>query len=296
MNLAVVVPTCRPGRMKAFIKAWRKELAGVPLVVVNDGDGPYVHHYRWDDHSKWAFGKALSTWNDKCVHDLIFNHNDGVRNLGFLYVARYLPETTHILTLDDDTLPTPGCVQGHLDVIGRRVPVSWISTAQDYMRGFPYGIRDEAKVWASHGVWDGVADWDAATQLVKGNRVASFYRGPIPKGVFAPICGMNFCFAMEALPWVYFAPMGPRAGVDRFADIWMGICLKRESDRQGKAIVTGHSMVRHERASDVFQNLKKEATGLEMNETFWKKEPNTPYFKRYKELRKRWQELIFGMR
>lgn len=280
MNVAVVVPTIRQECLELFKTAWEPYFKqhDVELVVVEDGENPKVN------------GQSVAELMGDNA-DLIFNFNDGVRNAGFYYVAKH-SKADVVITLDDDTKPNGDTIKQHLDVLGARVPISWMSTADSYMRGFPYSVRGEAEVMLSHGVWEGVKDWDAPTQLVLGNRPARFYRGVIPKGVLFPMCGMNIAFKRELLPYVYFAPMGHRVGLDRFADIWLGINLKRKVDELGGAVVTGLASVIHERASNVWKNLQKEAKGLELNETYWQGDESDNYFKTYNECRKRWEDLI----
>jgi reversibly glycosylated polypeptide/UDP-arabinopyranose mutase len=116
--------------------------------------------------------------------------------------------------------------------------------------------------------------------------------GPIPKGVFYPMCGMNIAFKRKMLPYMYFAPMGHRVGMDRFGDIWCGIESKKVIDKKGWAVITGLASVKHKRASNVFTNLVKEAKGLGLNETYWKGDKTDPYFKLYADCRKRWKTMI----
>ena len=87
---------------------------------------------------------------------------------------------------------------------------------------------------------------------------------------------------------MYYAPMGYKVDLDRFADIWLGIESKKVIDKKNWAVVTGHATVRHERASNVWKNLQKEAKGLEMNENYGQ----DPYFKLYKQKRLAWKKLI----
>lgn len=282
MSVAVVVPTIREDKFMEFYEAWMELRVkhNLQYVVVRDGENPTV--------------------NLKCIeglmgkdYSLIFNKNDGVRNAGFWYIARFMPEVEYIITLDDDTKPIGDPIQDHIDALNKRVPVSWINTAgEDYMRGFPYGIREEAEVVLSHGVWEGVKDWDAPTQLVKGNKDVQFYKGAIPKGIYYPMCGMNIAFKRKMLPYMYFAPMGYKVGMDRFADIWLGIESKKVIDKNGWAVVTGYAKVQHDRASNVWKNLQKEARGLELNESFYKGDSSDAYFELYAEKRKQWETLI----
>jgi len=293
MKTAIVVPTIRPESLKKFLEAWTPLIQkhNTELVIVIDGKTPVVRHLGLDRDLK----NLLPAAKQRAVRECIYNFNDGVRNMGFLYVATRLPDVEVIITLDDDVEPEDDTIADHLIALHGEVPITWFPTVLPYMRGFPYGVRDEAPVWVSHGIWKGVLDMDAPTQLVKGTNVAgAYYRGVVPKGALTPICGMNLAFRREALPLMYFAPMGERAlGIRRFADIWMGITMKRELDRLGKALVSGFATVKHLRASNVFTNLIHEAPGLELNEHWWKDGADQhPYFKLYGVRRNTWEEFM----
>lgn len=282
-GIAIIVPTVRPASLAIFKAAWASlfERHNATLVVVKDGDEPTANGMTVRD----IMGADS---------DLIYNHTDSVRNLGFAFAAQFLPSAEAIITLDDDTLPVGDTIEDHIRALSRRYPVSWMSTASEYTRGMPYDVRDEAPAMVSHGVWQGVADWDAPTQLVHGNRPVTFYQGAIPRGALFPMCGMNLAVRREALPLLYFAPMGPRVGLDRFGDIWCGVNLKRECDARGWAVVTGYAAVHHDRASNVYANLSKEARGLGLNEGYWRGEAKDPYFSEYGEKLCRWQKLMEG--
>lgn len=289
-DIAVVIPTIRPESFKTFMKAWKPlfDKHQVTLVVVEDGKNPIVHYISGKEvgvklPAEDVMGKYVSC---------LTNFNAGIRNLGFAYVAAELEEVEYIITLDDDEVPVGDPIQDHVDALNKRVPVSWISTAvDDYTRGFPYGIRNEAEVVVSHGVWIGVADWDAPTQLVMGSRrPINFYRGAIPKGVYYPMCSMNLAFKRKMLPYIFHAPWA--LGINRFDDIFAGIESKREIDKHGWAAVTGYATVEHDRASNTFKNLKDEAPGIELNETFWQGDESHEYFKIYREKYAMWQEFI----
>jgi len=280
--IAVVIPTIREDCLLKFKDAWWGLLMrhDVEFVVVHDGDKPVLEHAGDLYTVKDVMGKSS---------DLIYNKNDGVRNLGFAFVARYLPEVEYIITLDDDVKPIGDPIQDHIDALNMRVSTKWMSTILDeYPRGFPYGVRDKSEVVLSHGVWEGVKDWDAPTQLVRGNPDARFYKGVIPRGVMYPMCGMNIAFKRKMLPHMYYAPMGYRVDLDRFADIWLGIESKKIIDTNNLAVVSGYSKVLHEKASDVWKNLQKEARGLYLNENYGDDE----YFILYEKERKRWYNLI----
>ena len=214
--IACVVPTIRRESYAHFFEAWKPLITKhqCKLITVWDGEEPIVN---CDSHGY----TVKDIMGDDA--DLIYNFNDGVRNLGFALIAKQMPEVEYIITLDDDVEPIRDTIQDHIDALHMNVSTSWMSTASEYTRGFPYNVRNEAEVVLSHGVWEGVKDWDAATQLIKGNSDVTFYKGPIPKGVLYPMCIMNVAFKRKMLPYMYQAPMGIKVGIDRFADIWSGI-------------------------------------------------------------------------
>lgn len=286
-SIACVVPTVdyRAEIFNKFVEAWRPLFVvhQVRFIKVLDGEEPKLY----DGDKEYSIKDIMGKYGD-CLS----NFNAGIRNLGFAYVAKYLPEIEYLITLDDDVVPIGDPILDHINALNRRVPTSWLSTAvDDYTRGFPYGIREEAEVVLSHGVWEGVADWDAPTQLVKGShRPVEFYKGPVPQGIYFPVCSMNLAFKRKMLPYMYQAPWAE--GIKRFDDILTGIEAKREIDKHGWAAVTGYARVYHERASNVFTNLENEATGMRLNESFYLGDENHKYYKIYRKKYKRWQTFL----
>ena len=275
-GIAVVVPTIRLETISIFQEAWKPlfDKHNVELILVVDGDKPFIFHK----------GKI------ELKSNLVSNYCAGVRNLGFLYISKYLPDIKYVITLDDDETPLGDPIQAHIDALNMRVPISWLSTATDYMRGFPYGVREEAQVMLSHGVWEGNYDWDAPSQLLKKDKKVEFYKGVIPKGIFFPMCGMNLAFRIEALPYIYFAPVGQYKGAERFDDIWAGLEIIKDFAELNWGIVSGYSKVLHTRASNVFTSLEKEAVGIRKNEEYWKGEYDE-WYKDFINKRKQWYLL-----
>jgi reversibly glycosylated polypeptide/UDP-arabinopyranose mutase len=296
-KIVVVIPTIRPESLSDFFDGWYEQFSryNVGIITVYDGEKPKAEHtpcVLFGDPQMYSLKEIMG----KEV-DLISNYNASVRNLGFV-LAKQLGYDI-VITLDDDTRPDGDTIGDHLKALAQDVPVSWINTAivnnkyTDYMRGFPYEIRQERPVMLSHGVWKGVPDRDAPTQLIAGAHTpVDFYKGPIPKGVLFPFCGMNVAFRISALPYIYYAPVGQFKGAERFDDIWGGIPMKKDFDTNGWAIVSGFASVKHERASDPFKNLEREVIGIKENEDFWKGESKHVFFKEFEKKRDRWQKFI----
>jgi hypothetical protein len=248
LKIAVVIPTIRAEQYRAFRAIWadlfhRHDITILTVYDEERKDKTSVHLE--------APGKSLVADIGEIMGDdvdLITHRAVSVRNLGYAYIAKYLPKIDYILNLDDDELPIGDTIQDHLNIINQRVPVSWMAVGDTYTRGFPYGVRDEAEVVLSHGVWEGVADLDAQTQLDRGNHPMAFYRMPVPKGVYFPMCGMNVMIKRCLLPHYYMAP--EVLGVGRGEDIFCGILCKRVIDARGWAAVTGYARTHHIRASN----------------------------------------------
>jgi len=275
-KVAVVTPTIRIEVIPDFLKAWQPlfEKHNVDFILVVDGKDQHIVHY----------GRKNLRSN------LVSKFSAGSKQLGFLYIAKHLPDIEYIIVLDDDCFPIGDPIQDHIDQLNRRVPISWFSTGSDYFRGFPYQVRTEAPVMLSHGVWDGNYDWDAPSQLLKSDTKVDFYKGVIPKGIFFPCCGMNLAFKREALPYIYFAPVGQYKGAERFDDIWMGLEIVKDFAKLNWGIVSGYSKVNHLRASNVFTSLAKEAVGIKKNEEYWKGEYDE-WYKDFIIKREKWFKL-----
>lgn len=284
--ITAIIPTIRPESFEKFMEAWQPlfDKHNVEVIAVWDGEKPELEYRGRRYTPEEIMGK---------YKDCLTNFNAGMRNLGFAYVAKYLPNIEYIITLDDDVRPLGDTIKDHIRALKGNVPVSWMSTASEYMRGFPYGVRDEAEVVMSHGVWVGVPDFDAPTQLVMGaHRKVGFYQGPIPKGILFPVCSMNLAFKRKLLPWIFQAPKVPEMNIARVDDIWAGIVAKRAIDKEGWAAVSGLAAVHHERESNVFKNLQAEAVAMELNETYWQGDESHPYFELYAKKLKQWQQFL----
>lgn len=294
-KIVCVLPCIRPSCRETFLSNWKSlfDRHRVQLITVWDSDDPTLE----------LGGKEIGPISKVLPEDereLVPSFTDSCRNGGFLWAARNL-DFDFLYSLDDDTSPVEGrdSIQEHLEVLGRRVSLSWMNTGHGdtpLFRGFPYRTRTEATVELSHSCWYRVPDFDAITQLYLGDSAKThyeFFKGVIPRGILAPVCGMSVMWSRKAAPYVYYAQMGKGVGIHRFGDIWGFISTKRDFDSKNYAIYTGHSMVNHDRASNVLKNLQDESLGVALNEDWWVKGDSIhPYFTEYKRLREKYQSRM----
>lgn len=313
MKIAVIVPTIRRELfIQTFLPAWRNlfQKHEVSLCIVKDGEEPNVEIAKYPLDT----GEHTNEFFTRAELEPIYNFTDACRNLGFYLAKREIDPDIYI-SLDDDVLPVGDPIQDHVDALSQTALLDWGNTSTTHrMRGLPYNL-EEYPVWLSHGTWRGVPDLDAIQQLQYPDmRDVDCPQIKIPRGVFFPLCAMNFAFRKELLPWAYQAPMGQKLAqdglpvYDRFADIWSGIVMKYALDMLDAAAVSGFATVNHVRASNVFVNLRKEAVGMEVNEDIWQMIeylfkgdfdklvlPTTPtikYLKLYHKRLTQWQKLI----
>lgn len=284
LKIAVVIPTIRD---LDFLKTWGDEFIDCIGIIIEDRSKKQINppkkyfkelfHYSWQEIDQ-ELGK--NSW-------IMPRKNAGIRNFGFLKAYQLGADVT--ITIDDDCYPikNQNFLQSHLKNLFLLAPVDWFPTYPHrkyfYTRGFPYSVRNKKEVVISHGLWSNILDFDAKTHLkhpdlhmpVINPNLLEF----IPKDYFFPMCSMNLAFKTKITPIMYFPPMGYDNkgnywGYDRFDDIWAGIFAKKIIDHLGYAIINGSPFVEHRQASNVNENLKKEAKGIEINEILYKKIKN----------------------
>jgi reversibly glycosylated polypeptide / UDP-arabinopyranose mutase len=280
MKKILVVPSIREDSFNDFMKAWnplnsyKDEQKGDWDEVILIEDNPErtfktnydIIHYSWKEiqencgNNAWIFSKRDSA----------------IRCYGF-YMA-YHSGADYILTLDDDCYPyhDEPIFNRHIEIMNSYE--RWTTSCGNMRtRGLPYKNKGKLEsVVSNMGLWSGIPDLDAIGTLYNSDldyfgefKPPEYGNKLIPNGQYYPHCAMNFCFKREVAPLAYFPLMGQDQPYSRFDDIWFGIIFKKICDHLGLSVSVGEPFVEHKRASNVFTNLKKEAPGIEANETLW---------------------------
>lgn len=272
-KIAVVVCSHLQEYFDKFINVWQDEFSKFNITLYLNEDHQKkefiipktnfkIKHYSWEDHEK-DFGD--NSW-------IISRKTSAGKSYGF-YRA-YLDNMDIIISLDHDCYPDQDdTIQKHIDILSNKVSFGWDTSCGIPTRGFPYNIRGKTKVVLNHGVWSNIPDFDGPQMLQYPEfrlKVESKMSRVIAKNNYFPLCGMNFSFVREATPALYFLLMGPDWPFDRFDDIWAGIFFKKISDHLKFAVTTGYPSIHHDKGTDPFVAVKKEASGLPVNEWLWK--------------------------
>jgi len=269
MNAVIVIPTIREEHFMSWFRRWETEFANQTIIVIEDSPKKSfrvprrenVLHYSWEEIDEEL---KDNRW-------IIPRRTDCVRSFGFYKAHQMAPDM--VVTLDDDCYPDhPDFLELHWRALNETHPTEWFQHFPGIrVRGMPY----ELERWPTSlniGLWSNVPDLDARTQLENAEyrSVRAEISLAAPRGHFVPVCGMNLAFKPEIIPGFYFLLMGEGYECDRFGDIWAGIFLKKIGDHLGFQISGGRPYVWHERASDPQVNLRKERSGVVMNERLWK--------------------------
>lgn len=291
-DIALVIPSIRAASFKRFIDEWHRcgLFKTVDLILIEDNPTRTIVSPNWiSAHVSWKEMDDEFLW----AKQIIPRRSDTIRSFG--YWLAWKAGYEHTMTLDDDCYPDVSSldlIADHLNALKPRT--RWFNTLKEGdPRGLPYKNRGEQKIVLNHGLWTNVLDMDAPHQLVApfedGHDMTSTI---VPNGMFFPMCGMSLCWRSEITVLLYHLLMGKmKAGsvilkekcappdrddlyslpYDRFGDIHCGILLKKICDYLRLGVTTGVPYIHHDRASDPFTNLVKEANGIKVNEIFWER-------------------------
>ena len=262
---ALVIPSIREKNLFEFLDYWGE----LPFKIFVVEDNPTktfningLNHYSWKEIDE-ILGK--DSW--------IISHRDSaIRSFGFLMA--YQAGAEYIFTLDDYCAPIHlfDFEEQHLSAINNHS--QWTESYHGKRtRGIPYRNKGSiTNIVLNVGLWTGHPDLDSVQTLNGDSEKWQHQIHPtkiIPYGQYFPMCGMNMCFKREATPLMYFPLMGEGYPYKRFDDIWCGIIAKKICDHLGYLITCGPPYINHQKASDPFINLVKEAPGIAANEKFW---------------------------
>ncbi|XP_057980937.1 probable UDP-arabinopyranose mutase 2 [Malania oleifera] len=275
-ELDIVIPTIRN---LDFLEMWRPFFEPYHLIIVQDGDpsksikvpdGFDYELYNRNDINRILGPKA------SCISF----KDSACRCFGYM-----VSKKKYIFTIDDDCFVAKDPSGKEINALAQHIqnllaPATpfFFNTlydpfrdGADFVRGYPFSLREGVPTAVSHGLWLNIPDYDAPTQLVKPLERNTRYVDAvltIPKGTLFPMCGMNLAFDRDLIgPAMYFGLMGDGQPIGRYDDMWAGWCTKVICDHLGLGIKTGLPYIWHSKASNPFVNLKKEYNGI-----FWQEE------------------------
>ncbi|KAG8648353.1 hypothetical protein MANES_09G183700v8 [Manihot esculenta] len=143
----------------------------------------------------------------------------------------------------------------------------------DFVRGYPFSLRNGVTCALSCGLWLNLADLDAPTQALKPGQRNSRYVDAVmtvPARAMMPISGINIAFNRELvgptlLPALRLAGEG-KLRWETMEDIWSGMCVKVVCDHLGLGVKSGLPYVWRKDRGNAIESLKKEWEGMKLME------------------------------
>lgn len=299
MKACVIVPTVRKLKdLRLYLVNFGKYMHFPDILVIDENDRnrdenkrlvPNAEFYGVKERREWFRERGL----EKFI-EVIPKRSHAETSFGLLIA--YERNYDMILFIDDDTFPLPGDFLGehwnNLEDMSPLLPAhkKWVKATDYYPRGYPYSertvqtisaMKGPSEIVLNQGLWSGVPDMSAIDLLFYGgvdgtlvltSPVKNSYT--IPIGAYTPVCSMNLSFKPEIIPAFYQTYQGASVGdvfVDRFDDIWSGIFLKKVLDTLDKGMSVGRPFCFHDKAPrNVFDDVKAELDGIELNEVLWK--------------------------
>ncbi|KAJ9559714.1 hypothetical protein OSB04_004874 [Centaurea solstitialis] len=263
-ELDIVIPTIRN---LDFLEQWRSFFQPYHLIIVQDGDPTRTvrvpEGFDYELYNRNDINRILGP-KSSCISF----KDSACRCFGFL-----VSKKKYIFTIDDDCFVAKDPTGQEINALAQHIHNL---EGADFVRGYPFSLREGAATAVSHGLWLNIPDYDAPTQLVKPRERNTRYVDAvltIPKGTLFPMCGMNLGFDRELIgPAMYFGLMGDGQPIGRYDDMWAGWCTKVICDHLGLGVKTGLPYIWHSKASNPFVNLKKEYKGI-----YWQ-EDIIPFF------------------
>ncbi|KAG2295003.1 hypothetical protein Bca52824_041672 [Brassica carinata] len=291
-ELDIVIPTIRN---LDFLEMWRPFFEKYHLIIVQDGDPSRTINipkgFDYELYNRNDINRILGP-KSSCISF----KDSACRCFGYM-----VSKKKYIYTIDDDCFVAKdpsgkeiNALEQHIKNLLTPSTPDFFNTlydpygdGADFVRGYPFSMREGAITAVSHGLWLNIPDYDAPTQLVKplernsrkfylplkslNNEVVLLYVDAvmtIPKGTLFPMCGMNLAFDRELIgPAMYFGLMGDGQPIGRLTICGLVIC-----DHMGWGVKTGLPYIWHSKASNPFVNLRKEYNGI-----FWQEEA-IPFF------------------
>eukprot|EP00250_Pteridium_aquilinum_P035231 c8931_g1_i1 orf=79-1122(+) len=253
-QIDVVIAAKSTAELSSFLEAWRPILSPYHLIiVVPSADAVQVPHgflyhlYTHHDIAQTVGQAALTSALSISLH--------ACKSFGFLVSTRQF-----IFTLDTDCSPAKDPVTGNLiDPIDRHLKnLTQHSTpfffntlydpyrdGADFVRGYPFSLREGVASAVSHGLWLNVPDLDAPTRIVKPRVLNNTYVDAVltlPQGCLFPMSTINLAFDRKQVGAAMFFGLQTLSGSNRyqsFDDIWAGLCCKVICDHLGYGVKSG---------------------------------------------------------
>ncbi|XP_058183226.1 probable UDP-arabinopyranose mutase 5 isoform X2 [Rhododendron vialii] len=267
--------------LTSFMEEWRLIFSRYHLIIVKDPD--------LKEELKIPGGFNLDVYSKSDIDRTVGSSSATLLFSGYScrYFGYLMSRKKYIISVDDDCSPARDNNGDLVDIVAQHITnLSTPATpfffntlydpyrkGADFVRGYPFSLRNGVPCTLSCGLWLNLADYDAPTQALKPELRNSRYVDAVltvPARSMMPLSGINIGFDRE-LVGPALLPALMLAGEGKFRwetveDIWCGMCVKVVSDHMGLGVKTGLPYVWRKERGDVVESLKKDWKGVKLME------------------------------
>lgn len=299
-----VIVVARSGELCSFLESWRFSLQPFHLIIILQGGGSGgevgggdqekkgievpagfdAEVYTAADVARFLGRKLTAAASSSLLRSLSGN---ACKSFGYL-----VSKKKWIFCLDDDCVPAVDPSTGFIvDALRQHVsnleaPATpfFFNTlydpyrdGADFVRGYPFSLREGVPTAISHGLWLNTPDYDANTLLAKAEESNRRYVDAVitvPQNVMYSMSSINLAFDKALIGAAMFTPpieglisANTTNGTDfrgnSIDDIWAGFCSKSICDHFGYGVKSGLPYVWHNSSSKRdLEALHKDNKGL----------------------------------
>jgi len=266
--------------LTTFMNEWRPVFSRFHLIIVKDPD------LSGEIQIPEGFNVDVYTRSDI---DRVVGSSTSVLFSGYScrYFGYLMSQKKYVISIDDDCIPAKDNEGSLVDIVAQHItnlttPATpfFFNTlydpyrkGADFVRGYPFSLREGVTCALSCGLWLNLADYDAPTQALKPELRNSRYVDAVltvPVRAMLPLSGINIAFDRE-LVGPALIPALKLAGEGKFRwetmeDIWSGMCVKVISDHMGLGVKSGLPYVWRNERGNAIESLKKEWEGVKLME------------------------------
>lgn len=266
--------------LTTFMNEWRPVFSRFHLIIVKDPD------LSGEIQIPEGFNVDVYTRSDI---DRVVGSSTSVLFSGYScrYFGYLMSRKKYVISIDDDCIPAKDNEGSLVDIVVQHItnlttPATpfFFNTlydpyrkGADFVRGYPFSLREGVTCALSCGLWLNLADYDAPTQALKPELRNSRYVDAVltvPVRAMLPLSGINIAFDRE-LVGPALIPALKLAGEGKFRwetmeDIWSGMCVKVISDHMGLGVKSGLPYVWRNERGNAIESLKKEWEGVKLME------------------------------
>ncbi|CAD6259202.1 unnamed protein product [Miscanthus lutarioriparius] len=247
----IVIAALQPN-LTTFFEAWRPFFSRFHIIVVKDPD--------MAENLQIPTGFDLKVYTKSDINGVLGASSINFSGHSCRYFGYLVSRKKYVISIDDNCLPVKDTAGSTVDVVAQhmanlKTPATpfFFNTLYDpyrkgvdFVRGYPFSLREGVECMLSCGLWMHNADYDPMTHVVKRNQRNTTYVDAVmtvPLGAMLPVSGINVAFNRDVLGPAMFPGLRlqneGKHRWDTLEDIWNGLCAKVVCDSLGYGVKTG---------------------------------------------------------